>query len=65
MRTGGSLCHDARMGITKESGPGLGFWISVALGALSGGICLVAGAGWLISLVVFVVVSVGLALMLS
>ena len=59
------LCHDSRMGITRESGPGIGFWISVALGALAGVVSFVAGAGFVISLVIFVVVSVGLAVMLS
>lgn len=53
------------MGISRESGPGLGFWISVALGALAGVIALVAGAGVLVSLVIFVVVSIGLVLVLS
>ena len=51
--------------MTKESGPGIGFWISLGLGAVAGVISLVAGAGFLISLAIFVVVSVAMALMLS
>jgi hypothetical protein len=59
------VCHDPRVGFTKESGPGIGFWISVALGAISGIAALALGAGWLLSLVIFVIVSVAMGLLLS
>ena len=49
----------------NEFGPGLGFWISVALGLVAGVVTLFAGAGWLIAAIVWVIVSVVLILMLS
>lgn len=59
------LCHDPHVGITKENGPGIGFWISLGIGAVAGGGALALGAGWLLALGIFVVVSVAMALLLS
>jgi hypothetical protein len=49
----------------NENGPGIGFWISVGTGALAGIIALVAGAGLVVSAVIWVVVTVTLVLLLS
>ena len=48
-----------------ESGPGIGFWISLAIGAVAGGGALALGASVLLSFGVFVVVSVVMTLLLS
>lgn len=58
------MCH-AEVVVTRESGPGLGFWISVAIGAVAGVVSFVVGAGFVLSLVIFIGVSVAMALMLS
>lgn len=58
------MCH-AEVVVTRESGPGLGFWISVAIGAVAGVVSFVVGVGFVLSLVIFIGVSVGMALMLS
>ncbi len=52
------------MGV-NENGPGIGFWISLGLGGVAGIGALVLGAGFLLSFVIFVVVSVAMALLLS
>ncbi len=49
----------------NEFGPGLGFWISVAVGLVVGIVTLAWGAGWLIAAAVWVVVTLVLILMLS
>jgi hypothetical protein len=59
-----ALCHDRLVGV-NESGPGIGFWISLGIGVVAGIGSLFLGAGWLLALVIFVGVSVAMALMLS
>ena len=49
----------------KENGPGIGFWISLGLGAVAGVFALYLGAGIWLSLGVFVVVAVAMGLLLS
>jgi hypothetical protein len=51
--------------IGRESGPGIGFWISVAIGAVAAGGALAIGASVLVSFGVLVVVTVVMALLLS
>lgn len=53
------------MGLTDESGPGIGFWISLGIGAVAGVGSLFLGAGWLLAFGIFVVVSIAMALLLS
>jgi hypothetical protein len=49
----------------KENGPGIGFWISVALGAVAGGFALFLGAGFWVSAGIFVLVALAMGLLLS
>ncbi len=53
------------MAFSEERGPGIGFWISLALGAVAGGLAMGLGAGWIGFVVVAVVVAIGMLLLLA
>ena len=49
----------------KEDGPGIGIWISMAIGLVAGLAFLWQGAGLLLAFIVFVVVSIVMAVLIS
>ena len=58
------MCHDLRVPV-KEDGPGIGIWISMAIGLVAGLAFLWQGAGLLLAFIVFVVVSIVMAVLIS